>query len=384
MNTDATAPVVIAPDKFKGSADALRVATRLAAGIRRAVPDVPLALLPVADGGEGTVDAAVAAGFERRTVTVAGPLDGTVVQADYALRGELAIVEMAQAAGLGRLPGRRPAALDAGTYGVGQLVESALDAGARTVVLGAGGSASTDGGAGMLAALGARLLDADGRTLPGGGGALSRLARVDASALDPRLAATAFVLASDVDNPLLGEHGAAAVYGPQKGADPAQVAQLDAALARYVEVLAAELGPAAREVADRAGAGAAGGFGYAALAVLGAVQRPGIDVLLEVLEVADQVAGARLVVTGEGSLDAQSLRGKAPLGVARLARRHGVPVVAVCGRLALTAQEAIGAGFRSAYALTSLEPDPARSMSEVDALLERTGEIIAREHLSGA
>jgi len=384
MTTDIAAPVVIAPDKFKGSADATRVASRLAAGIRRVVPGVPVAVLPVADGGEGTVDAAVAAGFERRTVTVAGPLDGTVVQAHYALRHEVAVIEMAQAAGLHLLPAGRLAPVEAGTYGVGRLVAAALDAGARTIVLGAGGSASSDGGAGMLAALGARLLDADGRNLPGGGGALARLARVDTSSLDERLAATSFVLASDVDNPLLGAHGAAAVYGPQKGADPRRVALLDGALARFVEALAADIGPAARQLADLPGAGAAGGFGYAAMAVLGAERRPGISVLLDLLGLAQQVAGARLVVTGEGSLDAQSLHGKAPLGVAQLARRYGVPVVAVCGRLALSAQQSREAGFAATYALTSLEQDPARCMSNVDALLELTGEHIAREQLTTA
>ncbi|MFE0464058.1 glycerate kinase [Kitasatospora sp. NPDC058965] len=381
MSTDTAAPVVIAPDKFKGSADAMRVASRLAVGIRRTAPEVPVTLLPVADGGEGTVDAAVAAGFERRSVAVTGPLDGTAVDAHFALRDELAVIEMAQAAGLQLLPAGRPAPLEAGTRGVGQLVTAALDAGARTIVLGAGGSASTDGGAGMLAALGARLLDEAGRALPGGGGALARLARVDTTSLDARLARTGFVLAADVDNPLLGPQGAAAAYGPQKGADPQQVALLEASLGHYTEVLAACLGPAARQVAGLPGSGAAGGFGFAVMAVLQGVRVPGIDVLLDLLGLAKQVAGARLVITGEGSLDAQSLRGKAPLGVAQLARRHAVPTVAVCGRLALTAQQAREAGFRATYALTSLEPDPRRCMSEVDALLEATGEQIAREQL---
>lgn len=378
----SAAAVVIAPDKFKGSADATRVATLLAAGIRRAAPEVPVVIRPVADGGEGTVDAAVAAGFERRTVRVTGPLDGTFVQADYALRAGVAVIEMAQSAGLHLLPARQLSPLQAGTYGVGELVSAALDAGARTVVLGAGGSASSDGGAGMLAALGVRLLDPGGYELTGGGGALARVARVETAALDPRLAGTHFVLASDVDNPLLGANGAAAVYGPQKGADPDQVALLDGALAHFASALSVELGPAARSVAGRPGAGAAGGLGYAAMAVLGAERRPGIDVLLELLGLAEQVAGARLVITGEGSLDTQSLRGKAPLGVAQLARRHDVPVVAVCGRLALSDRQVLEAGFRAAYPLTGLEPDPARCMREVDALLGRIGETIGREQLA--
>lgn len=373
--------VLIAPDKFKGSAGAVQVAEALAAGVRRAAPGQPVVLLPVADGGEGTVEAAVTAGFERRTAVVAGPL-GDPVRAHWALREDVAVVEMAQASGLNRLPGGCPAPLDAGTRGTGELLSAALDAGARTLVLGAGGSASTDGGAGMLAALGVRFLDAHGRELRGGGGALSRLAAVDTDGLDPRLSAVRLVLASDVDNPLLGPEGAAAVYGPQKGANEQQTAVLETALGRLVDALAGRLGPRARQIADSPGAGAAGGLGYAAL-LLGAERRPGIDVLLDVLGAEQLVRRARLVVTGEGSLDAQSLRGKAPVGVARLARRHGVPVVAVCGRTELPPQQLAEAGFRTAFALTDLEPDTSRCMADAAGLLERTGERIARELLHG-
>ncbi|WP_169796979.1 glycerate kinase [Streptacidiphilus griseoplanus] len=369
--------LLLAPDKFKGSLTAVEVARHLTAGLRRVEPGLPVTELPVADGGDGTVDAAVAAGFERREALVAGPL-GDPVRAAFAVRGDTAVVEMAEASGLRRLPGGRLQPLAADTRGTGELIRAALDAGARTVVLGVGGSASTDGGAGMLAALGVRLLDAAGAPLPPGGGALTALERVDVRGLDRRLAdgSTELVLASDVDNPLLGEKGAAAVYGPQKGAGPADVALLDAGLAR----LAACLGRAA---AEQSGAGAAGGVGYGALTVLGAVRRPGIQVLLEVLGFERALQRATLVVTGEGSLDAQTLHGKAPAGVAEAARRHDLPVVAVCGRFDLTPQQLADAGLLRAYALTALEPDPARCMAEAGPLLERVGEALARDLLTG-
>ncbi|MGW2602554.1 glycerate kinase [Streptomyces klenkii] len=369
--------VLIAADKFKGSLTAVEVARHVAAGLRRGADaagrPLDVAALPVADGGDGTVDAAVAAGFARREVRVTGPV-GVPVTAAYALRGGTAVVEMAEASGLRRLPGGVPAPLTATTYGTGELLRAALDAGARTLVLGIGGSATTDGGAGMLSALGARLLDASGAPVRPGGAALAGLATADLTGLDPRLRAVELVLASDVDNPLTGPAGAAAVYGPQKGAGPDDVALLDAALARYAAVLdGGALAPAA-------GAGAAGGLGYGALAGLGAVFRPGIEVMLDVLGFAGALAGTDLVITGEGSLDAQTLRGKAPVGVAGAARERGVPVVAVCGRLALSAEELPAAGIERAYALTDLEPDPARCMALAGPLLERVAERIAEDH----
>ncbi|GAA2725619.1 MULTISPECIES: glycerate kinase [Streptomyces] len=368
-----TRRVLVAPDKFKGSLAAVEVARHVAAGLRRAAPGTAVTALPVADGGDGTVAAVVAAGYERREVAVTGPL-GERRTAAYALGGDgTAVVEMAEASGLRLLPPGRFAPLTATTYGTGELVRAALDAGARTVVLGVGGSATTDGGAGMLAALGARLCDGAGRPLGPGGGPLAALAEADLSGLDPRLARTRLVLASDVDNPLTGPRGAAAVYGPQKGASAAEAATLDAALARYAQVLDGG------RLADAPGAGAAGGVGYAALAVLGAVFRPGIEVMLDVVGFGAAVAGAELVVTGEGSLDAQTLHGKAPVGVARAAR--GVPVVAVCGRLALEGEALAGAGIERAYALSDLEADPARCMAEAGPLLERLAESIARDYL---
>ncbi|SBU92897.1 glycerate kinase [Streptomyces sp. OspMP-M45] len=368
-----TARVLVAADKFKGSLTAVEVAERVTAGLRRVVPGVRVETLPVADGGDGTVAAAVAAGFERREARVTGPL-GTPVTAAYAVRSTTAVVEMAEASGLQHLPAGEFAPLTATTYGSGELLRAALDAGARTIVFGVGGSATTDGGAGMLTALGARLLDADGKPVGPGGAALAELAEADLSGLDPRFADVDLVLASDVDNPLTGPKGAPEVYGRQKGATEDDIAVLDAALAHYASLL----GP---EQARLPGAGAAGGIGYGALVALGARFRPGIEVMLDVLGFAPALARATLVVTGEGSLDEQTLHGKAPAGVAAAARAAGVEAVAVCGRLALPPEALRGAGIRRAYALTELEPDPAVCMAQAGTLLERAAESIARDFL---
>ena len=369
-----TPHVLVAADKFKGSLTAVQVAERVKAGLRRVVPGARVETLPVADGGDGTVAAAVAAGFERREARVTGPL-GTPVTAAYAVRDTTAVVEMAEASGLQHLPAGEFAPLTATTYGSGELLTAALDAGARTIVFGVGGSATTDGGAGMLSALGARFLDGDGKPVGPGGGGLAELAEADLSGLDARLADIDLILASDVDNPLTGPKGAPEVYGRQKGATEDDIAVLDAALVNYASVL----GPGTAELP---GAGAAGGIGYGALVALGARFRPGIEVMLDVLGFAPALARATLVVTGEGSLDEQTLHGKAPAGVAAAARAAGVEAVAVCGRLALP-PEALGrAGIRRAYALTELEPDPAVCMAQAGPLLERAAESIARDFLS--
>lgn len=372
--------VLIAADKFKGSLTAVQVAQRVTAGLHRVAPEVTVESVPVADGGDGTVAAAVAAGFERREVRVTGPLGEPVVAA-YALREGTAVVEMAEASGLQLLPEGEFAPLTATTYGSGEVITAALDAGARSIVFGVGGSATTDGGAGMLVALGARLLDAEGAPVGPGGGALAGLASADLSGLDARLADVELVLASDVDNPLTGPKGAPAIYGPQKGATPQDVAELDAALAHYAKVLSESVGPKALEYAESPGAGAAGGIGFGALVGLGASFRPGIEVMLDVLGFAPALERAGLVITGEGSLDEQTLHGKAPAGVASAARAAGVEVVAVCGRLAL-APEVLGrAGIRRAYALTDVEPDVARCIAEAGPILEDVAASIAEDFL---
>ncbi|WP_443080113.1 glycerate kinase [Streptomyces sp. P9-A2] len=372
--------VLVAADKFKGSLTAVEVAERVTAGLRRVVPGLEVEALPVADGGDGTVAAAVAAGFDRREVRVTGPL-GDEVTAAFALRGDTAVVEMAEASGLQRLPGGVLAPLTASTYGSGELLTAALDAGARTLVFGVGGSATTDGGAGMLAALGARFLRADGDPVTPGGAGLAELASADLSGLDPRLGEVEVVLASDVDNPLTGPKGAPAVYGPQKGASPEDVKRLDAALAHFVKVLEEPAGARATEFAASPGAGAAGGIGYGAL-LLGARFRPGIEVMLDVLGFAPALERADLVITGEGSLDEQTLHGKAPAGVAAAARAAGKEVVAVCGRLTLPPEVLGRAGIRRAYALTDLEPDVEKCIAQAGPVLERTAERLARDFLS--
>jgi glycerate 2-kinase len=357
--------VVVAPDKFKGSLTAVEAAEAIGEGLRQGRPEVDVVLAPVADGGDGTVDAAVAAGYDRVTTTVVGPT-GEPVTASFAVSGDTAVVEMAEAAGLRRLPGGRPAPLTATTYGVGELIRAALDRGVRRVVLGVGGSATTDGGTGMARALGVRFLDADGRDLPAGGAALRRLHTIDMAGLDPRLRAVEVVVASDVDNPLTGDRGAAAVYGPQKGAGPADVEELEQALSRLASVIARQLGV---DLAGLAGAGAAGGTAGGAVAFLGASIVSGIDLLLDLAHFPTAVRTARLVITGEGSLDRQSLAGKAPWGVAQAAARAGVPVVALVGRSALPAEEARAAGIAEVHALTHLEPDLERCQRDASTLL---------------
>ncbi|TKK84854.1 glycerate kinase [Herbidospora galbida] len=383
MKDHSVGHVVIAPDKFKGSLTAPEVAHRVAAGLG----DVPVVLLPVADGGDGTVDAVAACGFTRVEAEVTGPT-GQPVRASYAVKGETAVVEMAEASGLRRLPGGLEP-LTATSYGTGELIAHALRGGATKIVLGLGGSACTDGGTGLARALGARFLDASGAELPLGGGALTDLATIDLSGFDAGSAE--YVVASDVDNPLLGPHGAAAVYAPQKGADAGQVRLLETGLARLAAVAVHTHGLTgsvehdgivrAMGVAGQPGAGAAGGVGFAALAFLNASIRPGIAYLLGLLDFETHVEGARLVITGEGSLDEQSLRGKAPVGVANAAMRHGVPVIAVCGRRTVAGDDLRKAGIEAAYALTDIEPDPEICMAQAGPLLERLVASVVKEHL---
>ncbi len=369
--------VVVAPDSFKGSLPAREVAEAVATGLRAGAAlagvDLDLRLRPVADGGEGTVAVLVAAGWTSRPCTVTGPT-GRPVRTALALSPagastRTAVVELAGASGLGLLPGGRSDPLRATTYGTGQLVAAALDEGVDRLVLALGGSATTDGGCGMAAALGARFLAPDGSPLPPGGAALRGLAAVDLRGLDPRLAGVEVLAATDVDNPLTGRRGAARVYAPQKGAGPDDVELLEAALARLAEVLRSDVGVA---VAELAGAGAAGGAGGGAVALLGARLVPGIDLVLDLLGFDEALEGADLVVTGEGSLDDQTLSGKAPHGVSRRARAAGVPVLVLAGRVDLdaAARSSLGdLGVVGVRALLDLEPDPAVAVRDAASLL---------------
>ncbi|MFC7485914.1 glycerate kinase [Knoellia sp. CPCC 206453] len=369
--------VLLAPDKFKGTLTAAEVAEHVGRGLRAALGDVEdgvdIARVAVADGGDGMVAAALEAGHTEVTVTVSGPT-GAPRQGRYAVSGTGAVIEMAGLCGLALLAGDL-APLTASSRGLGDALAHALDAGAERVVLGIGGSASTDGGAGMLAALGARTFDASGQELPDGGGALASAARVDLTGLHPRLTQIELLVACDVDNPLTGPRGAAAVYAPQKGADPEQVAALDAALGRWANILDTATGAEGRDVA---GAGAAGGVGYAALVALGGQLRPGVELALDLTGFHTVLNGVDLVVTGEGSLDEQTLNGKAPAGVARAARAHGIPVVAVAGRCELSPEALASAGIERVWALTDLATEPDEALRAPGPLLERAGAEIGR------
>jgi glycerate kinase len=399
--------IVVAPDKFKGSLPAIEVAAAIAAGLRSELPAAELVTIPVADGGDGTVDAAVAAGFERVPVTVDGPT-GEPVRASYARRGAVAVVELAVACGLARLPGGRREPLTASSFGAGQALATALgtreretgtretgapetgapetgapetgapEAGARRIIFGVGGSASTDGGAGLLQALGARVLDTRGEPLARGGAALRDVAALDLAGLHPALRTASVILATDVANPLTGPDGAAEVYGPQKGASPDQVRELASGLRRWAALVTEATGT---DWSHARGAGAAGGVGFAALAVLGAEPHQGIGLMLDLVGFGAALDGADLVITGEGSLDTQTLAGKAPMGVARAAARRGIPVVAVAGRSTLTDGELARAGIAAVYTLSDLEPDPVRSTAEASLLLRQVGQTLAHDQL---
>jgi glycerate kinase len=395
--------VLIAPDSFKGSLSAKELCGAIAEGIRRVYPGAELIDLPLADGGEGTTENLVhASGGKLVQARVSDPL-GRTVQAAYGLLGEggsvagnasaaagagagavsdagsrrfatanaatagnstgdgagtradsnagssrTAVIEVAQASGLTRLTAAERNPLIASSRGTGELIARALDAGCRRFIVGLGGSATNDGGAGLLQALGLRLLDASGAELPPGGAALARLARIDASALDPRLRECRVDAACDVANPLCGPDGASAVFGPQKGATPAIAAELDAALRRFGELIERERGIA---VLQAPGAGAAGGIGAALLGFLGARMRSGIEMVLEAVGWERHLRGADLVITGEGKLDAQTLSGKVIAGVCKSAWQHGVPVVALCGGLDLTGAELERLGVAAAFSI---------------------------------
>jgi glycerate 2-kinase len=369
--------VVVACDKFKGSLTAHAACAAVADGIASVHREVDVVELPVADGGEGTVAAALHAGFTPVEVNASGPTGDPVI-ARYARRGDLAVVELAEVCGFAHLPGGRPAPMTASSRGAGEVIGAAVDAGCRRVVLAVGGSTSTDGGAGLVQALGARVLDARGRDVLPGGAALAGVASVDVGPLSERLAGVAVSLACDVDNPLVGEMGAARVYAPQKGAAAPQVTELDAALSTWADVVATATGVDHRYTA---GSGAAGGVGFAAVALLGAEARPGIELLLDLLDFDSYVRSADLVVTGEGSLDDQTLRGKAPAGVALVAVAAGVPVVAACGRNRLSMEGLRAAGITACFSCEDLEPDEELCMANAASLLRQIGQRIGCEHI---
>jgi len=378
--------IIIAPDSFKGSLTAVQAAEAMAAGVHRIRPDAEVVLLPLADGGEGTVESLIlATGGRRETLQVTGPL-GEPVEAVWGRLGveagmpdgETAVVEMAAAAGLPLVPLNRRDPRRTTTYGVGELLRQALDTGVTRIIVGLGGSATNDGGAGMMQALGVRFWDAAGKSLPEPitGGDLAGLARIDAAALRARFAGVEIIIASDVTNPLLGPSGASAVYGPQKGADAGIVAELDTALAQYAAVLRRDLG---RDVAERPGAGAAGGMGAGLMAFLDARMQSGIDLVLDAARFEERAAGADWLLTGEGRIDAQTLHGKTIAGVLRRCQPLGIPTVAFGGSVDDAASEQLAAfGLRAAFPIVSGPMLLEDAMRNGDALLTQAAARVVR------
>lgn len=368
--------IVIAPDSYKESLSALEVAQAVASGFRQVFPDAEYVLVPVADGGEGTVDAMVAAtGGRREAVAVSGPL-GARVEAFYGLTGdgETAVIEMAAASGLALVPPAQRNPLRTSSRGTGELIRAALDAGARRFILGIGGSATNDGGAGMVQALGARLLDAEGRELDGSGGDLARLDRIDVSALDARLAECRIEVACDVDNPLTGPRGASAVFGPQKGATPEMVQVLDANLAHLARIVERDLGVSVDRVP---GAGAAGGMGAAMLAFFGATLKPGIEIVTAAVDLDAHVRDADLVITGEGRIDFQTVHGKTPIGVARVAKRHGKAVIGIAGSLGANVGVVHEHGIDAVFSVLSRPCTLEEALGDAAANVELTARNVA-------
>jgi glycerate kinase len=374
--------IVIAPQALKGSLTAPEAARAIAHGFERVLPTAELDLVPIADGGEGTVEALVSAtGGQLLHERVTGPL-GEPVEATFGLLGDgqTAVIEMAACAGLPLVPPERRDPRLTTTYGVGELIRSALDHGCRHLIIGIGGSATNDGGAGMAQALGVRLLDAEGQDLPYGGAALARLARIVPDGLDPRLRESQIEVACDVTNPLCGSQGASAVYGPQKGATSEMVAQLDAALDHYARIIRRDLG---RDVRDIPGAGAAGGLGAGLLAFLQATLRPGASLVLEAVALTERLQGASLLVTAEGQIDRQTAYGKSVGAVASLAQRCGVRVLALAGSLGEEYQVVYSLGVEAVMSLLPAPLSLNEAMTQAASLLADASERAARLLLLG-
>lgn len=372
--------IAIAPDSFKGNLTAGEAAACIAAGLKRALVGIQYVSIPMADGGEGTVAALVeATGGRYLTRRVQDPL-GRGCDAVFGITGDgqTAVIEMAAASGLTLLKPAERNPLRADTYGTGELIRQALELGVRRILIGLGGSATCDGGMGLAKALGVRFLDADGRAIGRGGGALARLARIDMRRLDPRLAAVEVEVACDVDNPLIGPRGAARVYGPQKGATPAAVETLDAGLANLAECVARDVHTSIRDIP---GSGAAGGLGGGLLAFARATLRPGVDIVIDAVQLERRLRGCALVITGEGRMDYQTACGKTPTGVAKTAKRLGLPVIAICGSLGENPQAVHAAGidvFFSSLETSIAESEiPIRGPAMLTACAEQVGRLLA-------
>ncbi len=375
--------VLIAPQGFKGGVSALEAARAIERGVRAAAPEAETVLVPVADGGDGTLNALVdGSGGQLFRSTVAGPL-GRPLQAAWGVMGDgqTAVVEMALASGLALLPPPRRNPRTTTTLGTGEIMREALDRGFTRIIVGLGGSATNDGGAGMASALGTRFLDAGGIPLPAGGAALARLARIDVSGLHPKLTEATVIGATDVTNPLCGPAGASAIYGPQKGASPEVVEELDSALENFARIVHRDLG---QDVAERPGAGAAGGLGAGLMVFSGAELRPGIDMVCEVLGFDAQLEGADLVITGEGRADHSTIYNKAPVGVARRALALGVPTILLAGSLGTGFEELYQHGIAGIVCIADRPMGFVQSLRRTEELLEGAAERALRLMQTGA
>lgn len=371
--------IVAAPDSFKGSLSASKAAESMERGIKRVLPAAGVVRVPLSDGGEGLVDSLVGStGGSILQKVVTGPL-GRPVEAFWGLLGDnrTAVIEMAAASGLPLVPEEERNPLITTTYGTGELIKAALDAGCPRLIIGIGGSATNDGGAGMAQALGVGLRDSRGRELPFGGGSLSRLAKIDTSGLEPRLKGVEILVASDVDNPLTGPRGASRIYGPQKGAAPEMVEELDKALKHYSLVIEQYLG---LEVDGRPGSGAAGGLGAGLMAFLGGRLKPGIELVMEAVGFAGHLKGCDLVLTGEGKIDAQSAFGKVPVGVAREAKKRGLPVVALAGSVERSREmeRVYREGVTACFSIVKGPMTLKEAMAQADLLVEEAAAEVMR------
>ncbi|HAS6372528.1 TPA: glycerate kinase [Vibrio vulnificus] len=368
--------IIIAPDSYKESLTAMDVAIAIEKGFKQVLPDAHYVKLPMADGGEGTVQSMVdATGGTIIEHTVTGPL-GQRVDGFFGLLGEgkTAVIEMAAASGLHLVSPELRNPLITTTLGTGELIKAALDHGVEHIIVGIGGSATNDGGIGMAQALGIKLLDAHGNALGHGGGELAKLATIDCSQLDPRLAQVRLEVACDVDNPLCGTKGASAVFGPQKGATPEMVTILDENLAHYATVIKQQLGV---DVRDMAGAGAAGGMGAALLGLLNAELRPGIEIVMDAVRLDEIVADADLVITGEGRIDSQTIHGKTPIGVARTAKKHDLPVIGIAGCLSADCGVVHEHGLDAVFAVVNRSVDLPTALAEAAENVELTARNVA-------
>lgn len=368
--------IVIAPDSYKESLTAMGVAQAIEAGFRQVFPQAEYIKLPMADGGEGTVQSLVdATGGRIITHPVTGPL-GQKVEGFYGLLGDgkTAIIEMAAASGLHLVEPDKRNPLKTTTFGTGELIKAVLDKGVEHIIIGIGGSATNDGGLGMAQALGIRMLDLQGQELDYGGGELASLANIDLTDLDPRLSQVRLEVACDVDNPLCGPKGASHVFGPQKGATPEMVAKLDSNLAHYAELMKAQLN---RDVINMPGAGAAGGLGAALVGLLGAELRPGIDIVMDAVNLDQVIADADLVITGEGRIDSQTIHGKTPIGVARTAKKYDLPVIGIAGCLASDCDVVHQHGIDAVFAVVNAAVDLPTALAEAAQNIELTVRNVA-------